>query len=170
MRCVSTHAQSIKKCHKSHAQIKLFTRCFYYIITCAWSRCVCSHVTIKQTAVCWLLNWSYIHKHFDSHISSLFQNTCYIHKHFDSHIEAFFKTDLCKEWIKKFIALLTKRKEKSAMNKWENDASDILLALYSECKKVGATLIPYLFVNFWKQKDISSVKSNMCLKNFMSWL
>ena len=54
------------------------------------------------------------------------------------------------------------------MNKWENDASDILLALYSEYKKIRVTLIPYLFVNFFKQKDISSVKSNMCLKNFMS--
>ena len=33
--------------------------------------------------------------------------------------------------MKKFVALLTKEKGKTAMNEWENDDSDILQALYS---------------------------------------
>ena len=33
--------------------------------------------------------------------------------------------------MKKFIALLTKEKGKTAMNEWENDDADILRALYS---------------------------------------
>ena len=33
--------------------------------------------------------------------------------------------------MKKFVALLTKGKGKTAMNEWENDDSDILRGLYS---------------------------------------
>ena len=33
--------------------------------------------------------------------------------------------------MKKFVALLTKEKGKTAMNEWENDDSDILQTLYS---------------------------------------
>ena len=38
--------------------------------------------------------------------------------------------------MKTFIALLTKEKGKMAINKWENDDSDILQALYSVYKKI----------------------------------
>ena len=34
-----------------------------------------------------------------------------------------------KEWIKKFVALLTDDKGKTAMNKWENDDTAILRTL-----------------------------------------
>ena len=36
-------------------------------------------------------------------------------------------------WKNKFVALLTKEKGKTAMNKWENDDSDILQALDIQC-------------------------------------
>ena len=48
----------------------------------------------------------------------------------------FFFQNLFQEWMKKFIALLTKEKGKMAINKWENDDSDILQALYSVYKKI----------------------------------
>ena len=38
---------------------------------------------------------------------------------------------LFKEQMKKFVALLTKEKGKTAINEWENDDSDKLRALYS---------------------------------------
>ena len=37
--------------------------------------------------------------------------------------------------MKKVVALLTKEKEKMAMNEWKNDDSDIFRALYSVYKK-----------------------------------
>ena len=51
----------------------------------------------------------------------------------------FLKTNLLKEWMKKFVAFLRKKekKEKTAINECENDDSDILLALYSVYKKQG---------------------------------
>ena len=51
----------------------------------------------------------------------------------------YLKTNLLKEWMKKFVALLRKKekKEKTAINECENDDSDILLALYSVYKKQG---------------------------------
>ena len=51
----------------------------------------------------------------------------------------FLKTNLLKEWMKKFVALLRKKekKEKTAINECENDDYDILLALYSVYKKQG---------------------------------
>ena len=64
----------------------------------------------------------------------------------------FFKTNLFKEWLKKFVALVTKEKGKMTVNKWENDDSDILWALYSVYKK------RYLLVNLFKQRYISFVK------------
>ena len=38
--------------------------------------------------------------------------------------------------MKKFIALLTKEKGKTAMNDWEHDDSDIFQALYNVYKKL----------------------------------
>ena len=37
--------------------------------------------------------------------------------------------------MKKFIALLIKKKGKAATSEWENDGSDIIRALYSVYKK-----------------------------------
>ena len=49
--------------------------------------------------------------------------------------------------MKKFVALLTKEKGKTAMNEWENGDFEILRALYSVYKKISAILYPYLLVN-----------------------
>ena len=38
--------------------------------------------------------------------------------------------------MKKFVALQTKEKGKTAMNEWENNDSDILRALYSVYKRI----------------------------------
>ena len=50
---------------KSHMQIKLLTKLFYYLIACVWSR----YLTILMLLLHshnWLLNWSYVNKYFDS--------------------------------------------------------------------------------------------------------
>ena len=39
--------------------------------------------------------------------------------------------------MKKFVALLTKEKGKTGMNKWENDVSDIVQSLYSTYTNYG---------------------------------
>ena len=57
--------------------------------------------------------------------------------------------------MKKFVALLTKEKEKTVMNEWENDDSDILRALYSVYKKITTILFSYLLVYLFKQRYIS---------------
>ena len=58
--------------------------------------------------------------------------------------------------MKKFVALLTKEKGKTAMNEWENDDSDILRASYSVYKKIRINLFQYLIVNLFKQRYIST--------------
>ena len=59
----------------------------------------------------------------------------------------------------KFIALLTKEKEKTAMNDSEHDGSDIS-ELHTMYIKNMAILLPFLLANLFKQifKYISSVK------------
>ena len=47
--------------------------------------------------------------------------------------QLFFKTNLFTESMKKLVALLTKEKEKLAMNEWENDDSDKLHSNFIEC-------------------------------------
>ena len=59
--------------------------------------------------------------------------------------------------MKKFVALLIKEKEKAATNEWENDNSDIFQALYSVYKKIRIIIFPYLLVNLFKQRYVSSV-------------
>ena len=54
--------------------------------------------------------------------------------------------------MKKFVALLTEEKGKTAMNEWENDDSDKRQALYSGYKKIKAIYFPYLLVNLFKQR------------------
>ena len=44
------------------------------------------------------------------------------------------KTNLLKEWMEKFIALLTKGKEKAAMNEWKTDYSFTIGALHNVTK------------------------------------
>ena len=39
--------------------------------------------------------------------------------------------------MKKFVTIPKKKKGKTAINKWESDDSDVLLALYSVYKKLG---------------------------------
>ena len=72
--------------------------------------------------------------------------------------------------MKKFVALLTKEKGKMAINEWENDDSDILWALYSAYKKIRKIIFPYLLVNLFKQRHISSMKSYKYLNKFISWV
>ena len=61
--------------------------------------------------------------------------------------------------MKKFVALLTKEKGKTAMNEWENDEFDILWSSYIVYKKIKTILFLYLLVNLFKQRCISSIKS-----------
>ena len=64
--------------------------------------------------------------------------------------------------MKKFVALLTKEKGKTAMNEWENDESEILWSSYIVYKKIKTILFLYLLVNLFKQRCISSIKSYKC--------
>ena len=61
--------------------------------------------------------------------------------------------------MKKFDALLTKWKGKTAMDEWE---MMIFRALYSVPKN-SSILFPYLLVNLFKQIYISSAKSDKYL-------
>ena len=61
--------------------------------------------------------------------------------------------------MKKFAALLTKEKGKTAMNEWENDDSGVNQALHSGYKKIRIILFPYLLVNLFEQRYTSSVIS-----------
>ena len=54
------------------------------------------------------------------------------------HIAAFFKTNMFKERMKKFFALLAK--EKTVKNEWENDVSEFLLVLYSAFERIRTIL------------------------------
>ena len=67
--------------------------------------------------------------------------------------------------MKKFFALLTK--EKTAINKCENDDSYVLQALYSVCKNFRTILFPYLIVTLFKQRYSSSVKIYEYLNKFL---
>ena len=68
-----------------------------------------------------------------------------------------FKANLFKEWLKKFVTLLTKEAGKTAMNDWENDDPDILWALISVYKKIRTILFPYLQ---WRiQKNLGTLVS-----------
>ena len=66
--------------------------------------------------------------------------------------------------MKKFIASLTKGKEKLAMDEWKTDYSVILWALHSVHKKKSFSIL----VNFFKQWFVSSAKSYRYLKKFIS--
>ena len=71
--------------------------------------------------------------------------------------------------MKKFVELLTKENEKTAMNEWVNDDSDILQAFNSVyIKKLGQFFFPYLLVNLFKQRHISSAKSYKLMNKFIS--
>ena len=48
---------------------------------------------------------------------------------------------------------------KTAKNKWENDDSDFLVALYSVYKKLRQFFFHTLLLNLFKQRYIRSVKS-----------
>ena len=54
---------------------------------------------------------------------------------------------------------------KAAKNEWENDDSDFLQALYSIYKKIRKNLFPYLLINLFKERYISSVKSYKYFNN-----
>ena len=58
-------------------------------------------------------------------------------------------------------------KIKTAKNEWGNDDFDFLQALYSVYKKIGTILFPYILVNLFKQRCISSVKSYKYLNKFI---
>ena len=65
--------------------------------------------------------------------------------------QLFFKTNLFKEWIKKFVTLITNEKGKTAMNERENNDSEILWALFGVYKKFRTSFL-YLLVNLFKQR------------------
>ena len=59
--------------------------------------------------------------------------------------------------MEKFIALLTKGKEKAAMNEWKTDYCHSWS--FTQCKqKIRTILFSYLLVHFFKQRFISSAK------------
>ena len=58
-------------------------------------------------------------------------------------------------------------KQLFSKNKWENDDSDMVQALYSVYNKNMTALFPYLLVNLFKQKYISSAKSYKYLNKFI---
>lgn len=64
--------------------------------------------------------------------------------------------------MKKFVALLTQEKVKTAMNDWENDDSDILQVIYSVYKKIKIVLFLCLHCNFciviWGKNRIVKIK------------
>ena len=60
--------------------------------------------------------------------------------------------------MKKFVALLTKEKGKTAINEWENNDSDIIRVLYSGYKKNRTILLKA--INIWTS---SQVKLNINL-------
>ena len=70
--------------------------------------------------------------------------------------------------MKKFVALLTKEKEKLAMNEWENDGSDIIWALYSVYKEIRTIFSSYLLAILFKERYIISVKSYKYFNKFIS--
>ena len=53
------------------------------------------------------------------------------------HRSSFFKNKAVKEWMKKFIAILTKKNERTPKNEWKSDDSVFPGALYSIYKKLG---------------------------------
>ena len=83
-------------------------------------------------------------------------------------MQIFFKKNLFKKWMKKFIALLTKEKGKTAINEYANDDPGILRTFYSVHKKVRTILFPWLLLNLFKQRYSSSGKSYKYLKKFIS--
>ena len=50
---------------KSHMQINLLTKLFYYLIACVWSRYLTILMLLLHRQPL-LLNWSYVNKYFDS--------------------------------------------------------------------------------------------------------
>ena len=54
--------------------------------------------------------------------------------------------------MKKFVALLTKLKGKTAINEYANENSDILRAFYSVYKKVRTILFPCLLPNLFRER------------------
>ena len=64
--------------------------------------------------------------------------------------------------MKKFVALLTQEKVKTAMNDWENDDSDILQVIHSVYKKIKIVLFLCLHCNFciviWGKNRIVKIK------------
>ena len=50
--------------------------------------------------------------------------------------------------MKKFVAILTKEKGKTAINEWENNDSDIIRVLYSGYKKNRTILFPYYLLTY----------------------
>ena len=70
--------------------------------------------------------------------------------------------------MEKFATSLTKGKGKASMNEWGNDDSDIHRVLYGVYENIRTILFPYLVVNLFKHRCISSVKSYKYLNKFIS--
>ena len=57
-------------------------------------------------------------------------------------------------------------KEKTSKNEWGSDDSDFLQALCNVYKKISTILFPYLVVNLFKQRYISSI-NKLSIKTIM---
>ena len=131
----------------------------FYQYMCLFS---CYHCYI---AAChWLLNWSYI-KYFDSEsywfyieIKKVFFFIWRVYFHIghsieenQQHVSSVFKTNYFKEWMKKFVALLTKEKRLRMNGKM---MTDFLQAFYSVYKKLGQFFFHTYLLTYLK-KDTS---------------
>ena len=149
-------------------QIKLLTTHFYYMISYLIKISAYTHVTFKQTELSLIIKVILMKililkaidsaqkpKSFSSQFSlRAFKRYICIYKERKEHkteenrqpVNNFSKTNLFREWMKKFTALWTKKKEKMTINESKNDDSDILQALYSVYKKIRTILFPYLLI------------------------
>ena len=67
----------------------------------------------------------------------------------------FFKKYLFKEWMKKFVALLVKKKRLRMNGKLMTDFLQVLFSIYKKIR----ICFPYSLINLLKERYISSVKS-----------
>ena len=128
----------------------------------------------------WLLNWSCINNYFDSEsywfyiyikkvfFLVLFTSIWRVYLHMQETKRAHdwrkpatrkgfcFKINLFKEWMKKLIALLTKEKRLRMNGKMMNLP---FFELYTVYIKIMTLVFPYLLVNLFKERHISSVNS-----------
>ena len=80
-------------------------------------------------------------------------------------LQFFYKTNLFEEWMKKFVPLLTKEKGLRMNGKM---MTLTFFKPYKVCLKNQGNCFPYLLVNLFKERYISSAKSYKNLNKLIS--